>query len=193
MIGSAVGATASTLSFTGDRELDITQYAITASVGHVRPSRWSVRLALGAVLGGALEEDGRTHDIGPGVVGSISVAKQWGIGAWFVTGSFAFAASRTTTREDVPGAPRAILIATDFRLGAIAGRSFGSVSPYLLARGFGGPVPWRLDGMDVTGTDTHHYQLGAGASVVAPRGLTLVIDVAVLGERSASLGIALRL
>ncbi len=183
---------ASTLSFTGDDRVDITQYALLATIGHVRPARWSVRLALGAVLDGALEDGARSFDIGPGVVGSVGVAKMWSWDAWFVTGSFGFSASRTTTGETGSAAPRETLSAYDARLGAIAGRTFGSASPYVLVRGFGGPVMWRRDAMDVTGADRHHYQLGAGTSIAAGR-LSLTLDVAALGERAASLGVALEL
>jgi hypothetical protein len=66
------------------------------------------------------------------------------------------------------------------------------VSPYLLARAFGGPVFWELDAMAVGGTDTHHFQLGAGVSVTTGS-LSVLVDVAALGEQAASLGVALRL
>lgn len=85
------------------------------------------------------------------------------------------------------------LVAVDFRLGVMAGRTFGAVSPYVLARGFGGPVSWTLDGMDVSGTDTHHYQVGAGASFATDGGLAVSLDVSALGEQAASLGMSLRL
>ena len=78
-------------------------------------------------------------------------------------------------------------------LGAIAGRRFGGFSPYLLARLFGGPVMWRLDGEDLTGSDTTHVQLGAGASYTTPFGLTAVVDVSAIGERSAALALSWRL
>jgi hypothetical protein len=67
------------------------------------------------------------------------------------------------------------------------------VSPYLLARGFAGPVSWTLDGMDVTGQDKHHYQLGAGASLALPGNTMLQVDVSALGERSLSVAAALAL
>ena len=54
--------------FEGDRELDIVQYAVTASAGYISASRWSVRGSIGSVIDGSLEGDGRTHDIGPGIV-----------------------------------------------------------------------------------------------------------------------------
>ena len=40
-------------------------------------------------------------------------------------------------------------------------------TPYVTARVFGGPVYWRLDGADVTGTDLYKYQVGGGLSLIA--------------------------
>lgn len=167
---------------------------MTASAGYAWPARWSVRAAIGMLLDGDLEGAGRTHDIGPGVVAAASVAKQWAFGDWFVIGTFGVGASRTETVEDRPGAAHQSLIATDlFRLGGTAGRTFGMLSPYLLARGFGGPVFWSLDDEDVRGSDIHHFQLGGGASLTTASGLSILVDVAALGERSVSLGMAFRI
>jgi hypothetical protein len=166
---------------------------VTASGGYLGASRWSVRGSIGSVLDGALEGDGRTHDIGPGVVLAATASKQWAFGDWFVTGSLGMGASRTTTRE--AGGEQQTLIGIDvIRLGAMAGRTFGgAVSPYVMARGFGGPVLWTLDAMDVRGTDTSKFQLGAGLSVTTASGLSLLLDVSALGERSASFGMSYRL
>ena len=99
------------------------------------------------------------------------------------------AGSRVTTRE--AGAEATPLIAFDGRVGAQAGRAVGPVSPYLLVRGFGGPVFWSVDGEDVTGTDVYHFQLGAGASLAAGP-VIAVIDASLLGERAVSLSIAIQ-
>jgi len=182
--------------FSDDRELDIVQYAVTVSGGYIGASQWSVRGSLGSVLDGTLEGDGRTHDIGPGIVAAASVSKQWSFGAWFVTGSLGAGASRTTTREESgagAGARQSLIGIDVLRIGAMAGRTFGVVSPYVLARAFGGPVLWTVDAMDVTGTDTSKFQLGAGVSVSTAGGLSLLLDVSALGERSASLGMSYRL
>ncbi len=180
--------------FEGDRELEIVQYAATASAGYLGASRWSVRGSIGAVLDGALEGAGRTHDIGPGLVVAASASKQWAFGAWFVTASAGAGVSRTTTRERGAGGERQALIGIDIiRAGVMAGRTFGIASPYVMARGFGGPVLWTLDAMDVRGTDTSKFQLGAGVSVTTTSGLSLLLDVSALGERSASLGMSYRL
>ncbi len=152
-----------------------------------------MRAALGVVLGGSLEGEGRTFEIGAGIVGSIGVARQWAAPPWFFTGSVSIGVSRATTREEVAGASRESLIAGDARIGVTAGRTFGAFSPYLLARAFGGPVLWSWDGDDTIGTDTHHFQLGAGASVSIGTRATILVDLAALGERAASLGVAVNL
>jgi hypothetical protein len=172
---------------------------VTASAGYIGASRWSVRGSFGTVLDGALEGDGRMHDIGPGIVGAASASKQWAFGAWFVTGSLGAGVSRTTTREDGGGSggaagARQTLIGVDMiRAGVMAGRTFGVASPYVMARGFGGPVYWTLDAMDIRGSDTSHFQLGAGVSVTTASGLSFLLDISALGERSASLGMSYRL
>jgi len=170
---------------------------VTASAGYLGESRWSVRASIGTVLDGGLEGEGRTHDIGPGVVAAASASKQWAFGAWFVTGSLGAGISRTTTREDAAGGvggEEHTLVGVDvIRAGVMAGRTFGVASPYVMARAFGGPVLWTLDAMDVTGTDTSKFQLGAGVSVTTASGLSFLLDVSALGERSASLGMSYRL
>ena len=45
-----------------------------------------------------------------------------------------------------------------------------------------------LEGEDVTGSDTRHFQLGAGVSAATRIGLTLVVDASVLGEQGLSIG-----
>ena len=74
------------------------------------------------------------------------------------------------------------------------GRTLGRIwNPYVLARGFGGPVWWTVDGSAVSGTDTRHFQLGAGLSVATSIGLAINVDISALGEQAASLGATWRL
>lgn len=183
--------------FHDDATFELTEQAVTAFAGYSSPAGWSVRGSLGALLGGRLESDAMlgTHDIGLGTLAAIGASRQWtfGDGAWFVTGSAGVSvAVAPTTQAGVAGDLR--LVAGDGRVGAIVGRTFGTIfSPYLLARGFGGPVWWTVDGADTSGTDTHHFQLGAGLSVATSLGLTIVVDVSALGEQAASLGASWRL
>jgi hypothetical protein len=66
------------------------------------------------------------------------------------------------------------------------------VTPYVLARAFGGPVFWSLAGASVTGTDAHHYQVGAGL-VIRARRVDIVAEGVPLGERTVVVGVGLAL
>jgi hypothetical protein len=196
-VGAALGAMRTRVRFDNDETFELTEQAVTAFAGYSSANGWSFRAAFGALLDGALEADGAagTHDLSPGVVGALGAARQWklGDGYWFITGSagLSIAAAATSTTGSTEN-PR--LVAGDARIGAIAGRTFAEMwSPYVLARAFGGPVSWSIAGTDVVGSDTRHFQLGAGLSVVTSLGLTVVVDVSVLGEQGASLGASWRL
>lgn len=188
----AAAASSTRLVFDGDRDVDLEQQALTVSVGQVRPSRWSVRASLGAVVDGALAGEGRRYDIAPGVVGAVAIARPWTWGPWFVHGTASLGASRVSTTEQAAGAPSEGLVAIDARVGATAGRQLGPVMPYVLARAFGGPVLWTIDAAGIVGTDAYHVQLGAGATVSIGDAWSVMIDVAALGERAASVGVAWR-
>jgi len=195
VVGASVGAMRTHVRFDGDATFELTEQAATAFGAYSSSTGWSIRATFGGLLDGALERGGTTHDLRPGFVGAIGSSRQWtlGDGQWFVTGSFGLSVAVASTHET--GAvddPR--FVAGDFRLGWIAGRTFAKIwSPYVLARGFGGPVWWTVDGEDVTGTDTRHFQLGAGSSVATSWGLTIVVDVSALGEQAASVGASWRL
>jgi hypothetical protein len=190
---AAVGSMATTLSFDGDREFDMVQYAVSTSLGYVGKSRWSMRASIGMVLDGKLAGQGVTHDIGVGIMGVASISKQWLFGDWFVTGSLGAAISRSTTVAS-PTEAAVLLTGIDaIRAGVIVGRTLGFASPYVMARGFGGPVLWTLNDMYVTGNDTDQFQLGGGISVTTASGASFLFDISALGERSTSLGMSYRL
>lgn len=96
-----------------------------------------------------------------------------------LTGSVAASVARTTPSG---GGPSSTLSAFDLRLGVVSGKTFAHVvTPYVLARAFGGPVFWSFGGQSVTGTDANHYQLGAGVSVRVGR-VDFVAEGVPLGE-----------
>jgi hypothetical protein len=195
-VGASAAVSDTTLVFSDDQHLDLRQSAATVIGGYAWPSRISVRAALGVLAGGSLEGEGRTFDLGVGLIASIGVARQWSRAPWFLTGSAGLGVSHASTREMLGGGmegPRVSLTAIDARGGLTAGRTFGPFSPYLLARVFGGPLFWRWDGDATTGTDTRHFQLGAGASLAIGARAMILVDIAALGERAASLGVAVNL
>ena len=185
------------LRFENDATFELTEQAANAFGSYVTTSGWSFRAALGLLIDGTLEgnEMPGTHDLGPGLLGAFSVAKQWtlGDGQWFIAGSATLSAVRASTRE-MGATAEPSFTAADLRLGVMAGRTFAKIwKPYITGRAFGGPVFWTVAGDSVSGTDTHHYQLGAGLSVATSFGMTVVLDVSALGEQSGSLGVGWQL
>jgi hypothetical protein len=179
-----------TLTFPDHGRFELSQFATSATLGHSRPSRWSFRGSIGAILDGGMTSASTDADISAGFVVGFGVSKQWPLShRMFINGSVDLGASRVTTHQG--HAPGVALIATDIRVGAIFGRTFGRVSPFVLARLFGGPVFWQSTaGEAITGTDIYHVQLGAGASVSVGSGLSLMVDVSALGEQAASLALS---
>jgi hypothetical protein len=138
--------------------------------------RWSVQVSLGLALGGELGVGSTAYTILPGpfatVGGSYRVVDENDNGhGWvpFVLLSASLGASVSWTRDrSAPSPPTGTetMTAFDGRLGLAVGKTIaGVVSPYLVARAFGLPVLWRIDGRSVVGTDANHYQLGLGAAV----------------------------
>jgi hypothetical protein len=188
-VGASYGLFASELDFDDGSEPGISEQLVVAALGRRIGDDYSVRLAAGAVLGGSLTVEQMRHEVGTGFLLSVSVARRWLFGGrFFGTLSLSAGASSTTTR--MAGAAESVrLTAGDIRVGGMVGLTLWQrVSPYVLARGFGGPVLWQLAGQDITGTDQHHYQLGAGMSLALPFGFNALVDASLVGERSLSVG-----
>lgn len=94
-----------------------------------------------------------------------------------------------TTADDSPETAR--LTALDARVSLTAGKLFWSaVAPYATVRAFGGPVLWSRHDADLTGSDQHHFQLGAG--LLASTGtIDAFVELVPLGERAATFGAAM--
>lgn len=194
-MGASVGAFTSDLRFDDDSEPSISETSLVASGGYRWGEGWSARLAAGAVLGGSLELGGTTYEVQPGWLVAAAVSRSFTFAErWFVAGSITAGVSSASTRVDGMD-ETASLTASDVRLGVMAGVTLWErVSPYVLARAFGGPVFWSRGGEDVTGSDQYHYQLGAGASAMLPWwNLSVLVDGSALGERALSIGISAEL
>ena len=149
-----------------------------ASSVEVRRDERTYQLVLGSVLSGTLVRPADRLSVGPGVLAGVSGSTRLYTQArtgLFVLGTASFAASSSQTSAGP-------LRAFDARVGVAAGRTFGPVTPYLLARLFGGPV--LLPGGTTVGDD-RHFVLGLGVSArVGP--FDLGGEIAPLGERRAT-------
>jgi len=103
-------------------------------------------------------------------------------------GQLTFVTARTT-EQGAAGAESVRYAAFDFRVGPVVGWTFwNALSPYVLARVFGGPVFWSYQGQSEVGSDVHHYQLGAGLSLLIAKRVSLFAEGVPLGEQAVAGG-----
>jgi hypothetical protein len=211
--GVSVTTTRTALLFSGDAVVDRGradhERTVALATFEGRPSpRLTVVGGGGALLGGNLVYGGRRFELGPGIVVAsgisyaLVVPKQTGV---FVVGSAQFAALATETSTlpaalAVPGSlaaaaqQRASYTAFDLRVAVAAGYRISPVlSPYAVARAFGGPIFWRVDGAAVQGTDLYKYQLGFGAAIGLSKQVDVQLEASVVGEQALTAGVGLRM
>jgi hypothetical protein len=181
--------TSTTLLFGGDRRADLTRHAVFAGAELPLSSRLSSTIGAGAVVAGTLERNADRFELAPGQTGFASIG--WRAIDASTSAPWPFVQINTTlsvTHTRAGGAP---FTAFDLRAAAVAGRTIEDVfTPYVVGRVFGGPIFWRIEGDDVTGTDLYKYQLGGGFSLALPsRVLDVFVEGIALGERGVAAGI----
>lgn len=190
-LGVSGAYTSTALRFSGSRRAEEVRYATQGSLAYLPTPRWLLQAGLGVTLAGSLELAGQRHDFSPGPLASLGADyRVFDDGGSFVLLTSLLSFSAVRTRFD--SQPSVGYEALDLRLGAEAGLVIARVfRPYLLGRVFGGPVFWRYQGGAVTGTDTHHFQLGAGSAFRVSRLFNAFVEGVPLGERAASLGLGI--
>lgn len=173
-----------------DDDVPMSAATLMAQAAYQASPRLVVALGLGALVDGSIDGG----DIAPGPAGTASLA-------WlalleterrpFALVGVSLAASHAAAIAD-DGEEHA-LTSGDGRLGLMVGKTFGAFTPYAAARAFGGPVLWTVAGDDATGTDAHHWTVGAGLSARPGRRLDLALEVMPLGEKSAAASATLAL
>ncbi|HYQ01439.1 MAG TPA: hypothetical protein VER96_22355 [Polyangiaceae bacterium] len=185
--------TSTRLRFSDDLHADQVRFATLATLAYLPTSKLVLQLGAGAAFGGSLTLPDGGHQFTPGPTALIGADfRAFDDGRYFLllTSGFSF----TTARTHASGEASESYTAFDLRLGAQFGVELaGIVRPYALARVFGGPIFWRYHGEAVTGTDTHHYQLGAGLAVRVSKVLNVFAEGVPLGEQAIALGVGLAL
>jgi len=166
--GASYAFTSTAIRFNGDTRFDQTRHVAFATLDYRLTPDWVFEIGVGSIFGGGLTSGASEFEFRPGLLGALGAS--WRVldadGARpFValTGQIAFAV--TSTRPSGAGATAASTPyqAADLRLGAVAGWPLlETLTPYTLARVFGGPVWWEYQGADLLGGDVHHFQVGAG-------------------------------
>jgi len=181
------------LIFGGDVTVPIERRAVVGTIERRLGARWTLQLGAGGILWGSLLAKGVRHHFGPGFSASLATSYRLrdgrdGYPFVLLGGSLAFAYARTYDERD--SATKTPYSAGDIRLSAVVGKTFfDAMSPYVVARAFGGPIFWRIEGKDITGTDRYHFQAGLGLSVSARQGLDAFAEVIPVGEKSVSCGL----
>jgi hypothetical protein len=180
--------TSTSLHFTGDTHADETRAATVVSLSYAPVRAISVEAGLGAALGGKLTLPDGTYDFSTGPTATLGASWRVVDRKPFVllTSQVSFTGAQTR-RANVTAAYDAF----DLRLGAVVGTTlWDALSPYALARVFGGPVYWAYAGQSVTGTDTHHFQIGAGFAWLIVNHVDLFVEGVPLGEQSVAAGVS---
>jgi hypothetical protein len=154
-------------------------------------ARLRFQASAGVAISGRLRMPNGQHDFSPGPLGAVGMSYRFLKGRPFLLLSALISSASARTRLDREGRDAARYSAIDLRMGLAAGYTFlDALSPYAVARAFGGPVFWRYQGERVVGTDLYHVQLGAGLAWRIAGKIDLFVEGIPLGERAATGGIA---
>jgi hypothetical protein len=186
-VGAAGTYTSTALRFDAAVRGAQTRSAALLTAAYAPTARLRLQMSAGAGLDGELRMPNGTHDFAPGPAAAIGVGYRLLGNKPFLALTGVLSASTTRTRR--ADDPSVRYTAFDLRIGAALGATFfEALSPYALARVFGGPVLWRYQGEAVTGTDTRHYQLGLGVAWLIAERVNVFVEGVALGERGLTFG-----
>jgi hypothetical protein len=194
----AAGLYTSTAIDFGSFRSDETRGSVIASLAYQPTRRLTFQLAAGSTVGGHLDTAAGVYDFSPGptvAIGSSYRLVQGTKPFVILTANLSFSSANTRLNgadtASNPEDPEVRYDAFDLRGGVLVGTTLWRLlSPYAVVRAFGGPVYWQYQGANVTGTDAHHYQVGAGLTLVVVHRVDLFVEAIPLGERSLAAGAA---
>lgn len=184
-VGAGYAFTSTGLHF-GGLQVDQVRNGSLATLDYRPLRRVTLEVGAGAFLGGRITAGSTRYAMAPGFAGVVGaswrvVDAAGAIPFVLLTSELSYASS--STPGDVS------YNAFDLRGGAVVGTTFGGVAtPYVVGRAFGGPVYWTYQGAAVVGTDDHHWQVGAGFTLVVARRVDLFVEGIPLGELGVSAG-----
>jgi hypothetical protein len=187
-LGSSYAFSSTGLRFSDEQRLGEERHVSLVTVDYRPVRRGTVSAGAGVFIGGNLSSGSARYDFDPGFIGVLGGSwRVWDRGRAgpfaLLTGQLSYASTRVQgARYD----------AFDLRAGVVAGTTLWRLlTPYLVGRAFGGPVFWRHNDARVTGTDTHHYQVGGGLAMLLFRRLDVFAEGVPLGEQGLAVGAGL--
>ena len=195
-IGFGIGSFNSIIRFDDDREVDVEMVTASFSGSWLISESFMVRAGLGVILDGNLnpkETTKQSFDTGGLASAGLEYVIFFGDGLMpFIDISSFLSVSLAKTKNRITDI-KTNYFASDLRFSTRAGWNVnGYIFPYMSARVFGGPVNWKFDGKEVTGTVIHHYQLAIGTAVRV-NNFSIYGEWAGIGERALSVGFSLNL
>jgi hypothetical protein len=191
-VGASYSYASTRIRFSSDTTLEETRTLALAAIDYQPTPSWTFELAAGPLVAGRLETGPTQFAFSPGLATALGASYRLleaSDARPFVLATAQLAYVTAATRENAPNAPSITYNALDLRLGGVVGWSlWDTVHPYALVRAFGGPVFWTYRGTRETGTDTHHYQVGAGLLVSIARRVDIYVEGVPLGELGVSAG-----
>jgi hypothetical protein len=184
--------TATALRFGHDRG-DETRYGTVAMLAYAPTPRLTFQGSAGATFEGVLRMADGEHAFKPGVLAAAGVSYRLLDGPPFVMLTSLLSGSAAATHLNSQASSTGYE-AFDLRVGAVGGITlFDVLSPYVLARTFGGPVFWHYRGRARIGTDVYHYQLGGGLALRIAKRVEILVEGVPLGEQAITFGAQLAL
>jgi len=187
-VGSSYAFSSTGLRFGDGQRLGEERHVSLVTIDYRPARRATLSGGVGVFIGGSLATDSARYAFDPGFIAVLGGSwRLWDLGRAgpfaLLTGQLSYASSR------VQGFA---YNAFDLRAGVVAGTTLWRVlTPYAVGRAFGGPVFWRHDGAAVTGTDTHHYQVGAGIALLLARRVDVFAEGVPVGEQGIAAGAGL--
>jgi hypothetical protein len=190
-VGASAAYTSTAIDFGNNLSAPETRGSVVASLAYQPTPRLTWQLAGGSTVGGTLTTPAGRYDFAPGPTGAVGASYRLVKGTKpfvVLTANLSFSATTTQLTSDPAGA-KVSYDAFDLRGGGLVGTTlWGVLSPYAVVRAFGGPIYWQYQGTSVTGTDAHHYQVGAGLTLLVAGRVDAFVEGVPLGERSLAAG-----
>jgi hypothetical protein len=183
--GFALGGTDTRIEI-GEGKADLLQAASILTLDVMPIERLGLSLSGGASIGGQVEYEGQRYDLAPGPIGGVGISYLFlGKSLPFIHMSLTWSLSQSTATA--PDGDESSFTSRDWRLGAAIGKSLSPVAaPFVVARYFGGGTEWTGIGR---GSDDYRYHIGIGGAFGLSEQVDVLVELAFLGERRATLGV----